>query len=240
MTIYLPELDANALKFPEPYEALKDPNGLLAMGGDLSPERLISAYGKGIFPWYAPGEPILWWSPSPRAVFFPDEYKPSKSLKKFYRKSNYKVSVNHATKDVIRLCSESRPLEETWIVSDMVKAYQKLSEMGFCHSVEVWEDGELIGGLYGIAVGSVFCGESMFSKKTNASKIAMWLFCQHFTRCGGELVDGQIINPHTASLGAQEIARSEYLKKLKELKEHRLTPGCFSRQWLSLSKENTQ
>lgn len=237
MTIYLPELDSYSLAFPAANDALKDPNGLLAMGGDLRPERLLAAYNQGIFPWYSPHEPILWWSPSPRAVLQPSIFRPSRSLKRYFRKFGYKVSINRATKEVIRLCADLRPEEETWIGPDMLSAYQKLSELGQCHSIEVWEGEELIGGMYGIAVGAIFCGESMFSKKSNASKIALWKFCEHFTACGGELLDCQILNPHTESLGAKEVSRQAYLEQLGNFKDKIIDSKCFNTQWLTEVEE---
>ncbi|MEZ9317280.1 leucyl/phenylalanyl-tRNA--protein transferase [Vibrio lentus] len=232
MTIYLTELDTTSIEFPSPFEALDEPNGLLAFGGDLSPMRILNAYSQGIFPWYGPGEPILWWSPAPRAVFNPKTFEPSKSLKKFQRKHNYRVSINQATDKVIGYCSSLRPQEETWLNEDMQTAYRELSALGFCHSVEVWQDDELIGGLYGLQRGQVFCGESMFSLKTNASKIALWYFCRHFKQFGGKLIDCQVMNPHLDSLGAIEVERDEFLSALKILKESQLNDGCFEAQWL--------
>ncbi|PWI34910.1 leucyl/phenylalanyl-tRNA--protein transferase [Vibrio albus] len=237
MTIYLPELNPYDLQFPEPSEALEDPNGLLAMGGDLSPERLLAAYNNGIFPWFSLGDPILWWSPSPRAIFIPNQFRPAKSLKKFFRKSGYRVSINRATADVIRLCGELRPDEETWLDESMQRAYTQLATLGFCHSVEVWENEVLIGGLYGIQMGQVFCGESMFSKKTNASKIALWKFCEHFHQHDGKLIDCQILNPHTESLGAIEITRPEYLKLLDHLKTQNVSQACYQPQWLTEGRD---
>lgn len=233
MTIYLPELDDYSLSFPSPFEALKDPNGLLAMGGDLKPERLIKAYRNGIFPWYSIGEPILWWSPSARAVFVPNEFKPAKSLMKFWRKSNYQVSINLATPEVIKQCGNVRGIEETWLDEKMQEAYTQLASLGQCHSVEVWNKDKLVGGLYGVEVGSIFCGESMFSLETNASKIALWAFCKHFVAHNGTLIDCQVLNPHTESLGAKEITRADYLSKLSYCKEDKIAEHCFSANWIT-------
>ncbi len=238
MTIYLPELDSDLLLFPSPEEALKEPNGLLALGGDLKVERLVEAYNHGIFPWYSPNEPILWWSPSPRAVIVPSDFKPSRSLKKFYRQSNYTISINVNTKRVIELCGSLRDETEMWLNPEMQVAYSQLASTGYCHSVEVWQDRELIGGLYGIQVGKLFCGESMFSTKTNASKIALWAFCEHFHSYGGELIDCQVLNPHTHSLGAIELSRAEFLKKLEILKSERLDSACYQPQWLNIPPSN--
>lgn len=232
MTIYLTELDTTSIEFPSPFDALDEPNGLLAFGGDLSPMRILTAYSHGIFPWYGPGEPILWWSPAPRAVFNPKTFKPSKSLKKFQRKHNYRVSINQATDRVIGYCSSLRPEEKTWLNSDMQAAYRELASLGFCHSVEVWQGDELVGGLYGLQRGQVFCGESMFSLKTNASKIALWYFCHHFAQSGGELIDCQVMNPHLESLGALEVEREEFLSSLKLLKDKPVNDACFENQWL--------
>lgn len=237
MTIYLPELDQYSLAFPSPVEALNEPNGLLAIGGDLRPERLLVAYQQGIFPWYGPNEPLLWWSPSPRAVFYPENFTPSRSLKKFYRKSNYKISINQCTAKVITLCGELRGTEEMWLNADMQKAYSKLSELGHCHSVEVWENDKLIGGLYGVQVGALFCGESMFSTQTNASKIALWAFCEHFRCHGGKLIDCQVLNPHTESLGAIELARTPFLQHIEKLKDQQVDANCYQPQWITISSQ---
>ncbi|MCL9782669.1 leucyl/phenylalanyl-tRNA--protein transferase [Vibrio sp. S4M6] len=233
MAIYLTELDKNTHHFPPTERALDDPNGLLAFGGDLSPDRILSGYQNGIFPWYGPGEPILWWSPAPRAVFDPNTYTPSKSLKKFQRKHNYQVSINSATKQVIRCCSSVRTAEETWLNEDMIHAYSLLAELGHCHSTEVWSDGKLIGGLYGISIGKIFCGESMFSLQTNASKLALWYFCQHFSAHGGQLIDCQVMNPHLKSLGAFELERDQFMHYLLSFKDKPLHSGCFNAQWLT-------
>ncbi len=234
MTIYLPELQTDSLWFPSPDAALREPDGLLAFGGDLTVQRLQIAYQSGIFPWYSPAEPILWWSPAARAVFIPEDFQPAKSLKKFYRKSAYQVSLNMATEDVIKQCADTRSSEETWIGTDMQQAYIELAKKKLCHSVEVWYEGNLVGGLYGIEVGKVFCGESMFSTKTNASKIALWAFCQHFVRHDGKLIDCQILNPHTASLGAFELDRAEYLQHLASLKNQPIKEDCYRAQWLTI------
>ncbi len=233
MTIYLHELAPNDFSFPSPYEALEDPNGLLAFGGDLDPERIYNAYKNGIFPWYGPGEPILWWSPAPRAVFNPNTFKAAKSVKKFQRKQQYTVSINRATQQVIDMCAATRSAEETWIHLEMREAYGKLAHQGHCHSVEVWNQDKLVGGLYGIQMGQIFCGESMFSTQTNASKVALWYFCHHFSLHGGKLIDCQVMNPHLASLGAIEIARDEFINSLLSFRDNKVEETCFQRQWLS-------
>jgi leucyl/phenylalanyl-tRNA--protein transferase len=233
MALYLTEINSDELWFPSPFEALADPNGLLAFGGDLHPDRLLLAYQNGIFPWYGPGEPILWWSPSPRAVFTPKTFQPAKSLKKFQRKQQYRVSIDHATERVIDFCASTRHEDETWLNEDMRAAYKQLAQAGHCHSVEVWHDDELVGGLYGLSIGKLFCGESMFSLKTNASKIALWYFCEHFQRHGGELIDCQVMNPHLASLGAVELHREDFMQRLLSFKSQQVVEGCFDKQWLT-------
>ncbi|CAH0539424.1 leucyl/phenylalanyl-tRNA--protein transferase [Vibrio marisflavi] len=233
MAIYLTELDKNTVDFPPTESAMVEPNGLLAFGGDLSPKRILNAYKNGIFPWYGPGEPILWWSPFPRAVFDPNTYTPSKSLKKFQRKHNYQVSINTATKQVIRYCSSVRSAKDTWLNDEMISAYSTLVDLGQCHSVEVWLEGELIGGLYGISIGEIFCGESMFSLKTNASKIALWYFCRHFAKHGGQLIDCQVMNTHLESLGAFELERSQFMQYLLSFRDKPIHSGCFDSQWLN-------
>ncbi|MGR2767847.1 leucyl/phenylalanyl-tRNA--protein transferase [Photobacterium ganghwense] len=235
MAIYLPELDPVNTDFPSPETALADPNGLLAFGGDLRPERLLAAYRQGIFPWFSEGEPLLWWSPSPRAVFLPQYFRPSKSLRKFFRKSGYQVTLNQACHDVIRLCAESRGADETWITPEMICAYQAMHDLGYCHSVEVWrENGELVGGFYGIGIGGIFCGESMFSLADNASKIALWFFCQHFDLHGGQLIDCQMMNNHLVSLGAVEMERPLFMQFLSQQRDAILKYGCYEPQTLAV------
>lgn len=233
MTIYITQLSADDYQFPSPYNALTDPNGLLAVGGDLSPNRIKIAYQNGIFPWYSLGEPILWWSPSPRAVFIPKTYTPAKSLKKYQKKMQYKVSINLSTDQVIDYCASTRRPDETWLHPEMRQAYKALAKMGVCHSVEVWNnDNQLVGGFYGINLGKLFCGESMFSLESNTSKIALWQFCRHFHSMGGELIDCQVMNPHLLSLGAQELSRDSFMLKLAKLQTHPVNPNCFCPQWL--------
>lgn len=233
MAIYLTELASDNFDFPHSSLAAEEPNGLLAYGGDLHPKRLLSAYHNGIFPWYGPDEPILWWSPSPRAVFWPEQFKPAKSVVKYQRKHNYQVSLNQATAQVIELCAAVRPAEQTWLNPHMRAAYQQLSVNGVCHSVEVWQNKQLVGGLYGIQVGQVFCGESMFSLADNASKIGFWYFCHHFAMHNGQMIDCQVMNPHLASLGATELPRDQFLNSLLSLKVKQVNEHCFQPQWLT-------
>ncbi|XAW88725.1 leucyl/phenylalanyl-tRNA--protein transferase [Vibrio sp. CDRSL-10 TSBA] len=239
MTIYLTELARDDFSFPSPYLALQEPNGLLAFGGDLHPNRILNGYQNGIFPWYGPGEPILWWSPSPRAVFDPKTFNAAKSVKKFQRKHAYAVSINHNTAHIIDMCAAVRTPEETWLNDEMRQAYKQLARQGHCHSVEVWHNQQIIGGLYGIQVGRLFCGESMFSLKPNASKIALWHFCHHFAAHQGELIDCQVMNPHLKSLGAKELSRDNFMDLLLSLKKQDVSKRCFEPQWLPCPAQTT-
>lgn len=224
-------LSETALHFPAPQHALTEPNGLLAFGGDLSPARLAMAYRHGIFPWFSPGDPILWWSPDPRAVLFPTHLHLSRSMRKFLRKQTFRVTLNQAFGAVVHACAGARA-EGTWISPEMEAAYGQLHQRGQAHSVEVWQGDRLVGGLYGVAQGALFCGESMFSTADNASKCALSAFVPHFTRHGGRLIDCQVLNAHTASLGAQNISRSRYLHYLAQLRDQPLHAGCWHAQTL--------
>ncbi|MFP1742609.1 leucyl/phenylalanyl-tRNA--protein transferase [Lonsdalea quercina] len=228
------ELSPFSVQFPDPEMALNDPNGLLAFGGDLAPSRLMAAYQHGIFPWYSPGDPVLWWSPDPRAVLFPEAFHLSRSMKKFIRKTEYHVTLNQAFSDVITACANERE-EGTWIDDDIIDAYCQLHQAGQAQSVEVWHNDRLIGGLYGISQGALFCGESMFSRADNASKCGLLAFLRHFVRHGGQLIDCQILNEHTASLGATEIPRREFLQHLSQLRPITLGEPCWQRQTLPLA-----
>ena len=197
---------------------LSEPDGLLAMGGDLSVERLLLAYQSGIFPWYE-GEHILWWSPDPRFVLFPDELKVSKSIKPLLKRNEFDFTVNKAFKQVIRNCKETkRPGQEgTWITDEVEKAYCSMHELGFAHSAEVWKDDELVGGLYGIRLGKVFFGESMFSKRSNASRFAFTRYMQFLKEEGILLIDCQVYTEYLESFGAKMIPRKEFIKFLQNL-----------------------
>lgn len=188
--------------------------GLLAMGGDLSPQRLLLAYSQGIFPWYNPGEPILWWSPDPRCVLFPQKIHISRSLNKTLKKAIFRVSFDGDFPAVIAACRKDRLQTGTWITAEMQQAYIDLWRLGFAHSVECWHQNQLVGGLYGISLGGCFFGESMFSRVANASKVALVGLCQQLTRLGIELVDCQQTSHHLLSLGAQEISRAEFIHRL--------------------------
>lgn len=183
------------------------------------------AYQRGIFPWFSPGDPILWWSPDPRAVLWPESLHISRSMKRFHKRSPYRVTMNYAFGQVIEGCASDRE-EGTWITRGVVEAYHRLHELGHAHSIEVWREDELVGGMYGVAQGTLFCGESMFSRMENASKTALLVFCDEFIRHGGKLIDCQVLNDHTASLGACEIPRRDYLNYLNQMRLGRL-PNNF-------------
>ncbi len=204
--------------FPPLNTALTHPNGLLAAGGDLSPQRLIAAYRCGIFPWFNEGDPILWWSPDPRMVLFPPELKISRSLRKTLKKANYTIRADSAFNQVVQACAAPRKERPgTWIHDEMIAAYTALHEMGLAHSIETWIEGELVGGLYGVAQGKMFFGESMFSRTTDASKVAFVHLVRHLERRGFKMIDCQMKTAHLASFGAREISRKEFSLKLKEL-----------------------
>ena len=203
------KLLSNKIEFPTVEEASKD--GLLAIGGDLSPERLILAYKSGIFPWFEEGQPILWWSPDPRFVLLPDKIKVSKSMKQVLKKTNLRVTRNKSFDRVIDACSDERRSGQngTWITKDMKQAYIELHNLGYAISVEVWDENELVGGLYGIDIGNkIFCGESMFTKVSNASKIGLITFIQESNY---KLIDCQVFTEHLESLGAENISRNEFI-----------------------------
>ena len=201
------QLDDDTIHFPDPTFA--EPDGLLAIGGDLNPDRLLEAYRRGIFPWYNDDTPILWYSPHKRFVLFPEELKVSKSMRQVIRSGRFDVTFDRAFADVITACASlpRRGQDGTWITSDMRKAYVRLHELGKAHSVEVWHEGRLVGGLYGVASGQVFCGESMFSQMPNASKMALITLCQTKTY---QLIDCQVYTDHLASMGARMIPRAVY------------------------------
>ncbi|BBE50391.1 Leucyl/phenylalanyl-tRNA--protein transferase [Ferriphaselus amnicola] len=204
--------------FPPVEQALTYPNGLLAAGADLSPQRLLNAYQRGIFPWFSEGEPILWWTPDPRMVLVPAELKLTKSLRKTLRNGHHEVRFDTAFEQVMRACAEPREGQNgTWISEAMIAAYGELHRLGYAHSVETWLDGELVGGLYGMAIGRMFYGESMFSRLPDASKIALARLCAHLQTQGCELIDCQMNTPHLASLGGKEVPRSEFLAQITRL-----------------------
>ena len=207
--------------FPDVELALTEPDGLLAVGGDLSIERLIAAYQQGIFPWYSEGQPILWWSPDPRMVLEPHNIKISRSLAKTIRKKEFHITFDQHFREVITACSEARLekgkiQDETWILDEMIEAYVELHDAGYAHSVECWKDEQLVGGLYGIAIGNVFFGESMFSRISNASKIAFVALAQQLEQWGFKLIDCQVYTSHLESLGAGMISRQQFIRLLQQ------------------------
>ena len=253
--------------FPPVELALRSPNGLLAAGGDLAPERLLDAYRHGIFPWFNAGDPILWWSPDPRMVLFPEEFKISRSLRKTLRNKIYEIRTDTAFEQVMRACAEPRngrgcntllakpadcgssrlatpsasesstsPCQggHTWITEEMIAAYTMLHRMGMAHSVEAWLDGSLAGGLYGIGIGRMFYGESMFSRTSDASKVALAHLVTQMQRHepgsmpGTGMIDCQMNTPHLASLGAREIPRTEFTRRLQELTDQPCVPPLFT------------
>lgn len=206
---------SESLDFPSPHDA--EPDGLLAVGGDLSPPRLLLAYRHGIFPWYSQDTPILWWSPNPRLVLFPEELKIAKSLQRVVRKGRFTVTFDRDFGGVIRACAavRRRQGEGTWLVPEMILAYSRLHELGYAHSVESWFEGRLVGGLYGVALGRVFFGESMFTTVTDASKVAFVHLVDRLAVWGFEMIDCQVTTHHLQRFGAREISRSDFLSRLR-------------------------
>jgi leucyl/phenylalanyl-tRNA--protein transferase len=204
------------LTFPPPHLAIAE--GLLAIGGDLSVERLVLAYRQGIFPWYAEDDPILWWSPDPRLVLYPGDLHVSRSLQRTIRRRHFRVTLDQAFGDVIRACAGSRGPDHpgTWIVPEMIAAYERLHAAGLAHSVEAWEGDLLAGGLYGVSLGGAFFGESMFTRVSNASKVALVRLVQDLHRAGFALIDCQVTTAHLMRFGAREISRSRFLKELQQ------------------------
>ncbi len=215
---YWIETDGPVDQFPDVALALRDPDGLLAVGGDLSPARIIAAYRQGVFPWYSESQPILWWSPDPRSVLFPEHLKISRSLRKTLKKNRFRVTIDEAFRQVIEGCAAPRKGETgTWITPEMKRAYQQLHKTGTAHSVECWEGGELVGGLYGIAIGRVFFGESMFSRRSDASKVAFVHLVEMLQSWDFGLIDCQVATPHLASLGAVSIPRMSFVRMLEKM-----------------------
>jgi leucyl/phenylalanyl-tRNA--protein transferase len=211
----IPQLNKYEFKFPHPSES--DEDGIVAWGGDLNPARIIRAYQSGIFPWYSKGDPILWWSPNPRLIMELDDFKISKSLKKSLKKFTYKFDTNF--KEVMQNCA-SKPRKSqngTWIQDDIVEAYEVLHSMGIAHSIESYKDGELVGGLYGLSIGKVFCGESMFANENDASKSAYTVLVKHLKKWGYDFIDCQVPTDHLKSLGAKEVTRDCFLKRLEKV-----------------------
>jgi len=217
--------DDPAAPFPPTGDALERPNGLLAAGGDLSPDRLLAAYRHGIFPWYSEGDPILWWSPAPRCVLRTSRVYVSRRTRRRFNSRRYTISNDTAFLDVVKACAEPRANEPgTWITQDMVQAYTRLHELGHAHSLEVWMQNELVGGIYGLSLGVMFFGESMFSRRTDGSKIALIALCRQLDQHGIELMDCQVSNPHLLRMGAKEISREQFEQ---ELSARVSKPGVF-------------
>jgi leucyl/phenylalanyl-tRNA--protein transferase len=223
--------------FPDVREALREPDGLLAVGGDLSVARLSNAYRNGIFPWYSDGDPILWWSPDPRTVLLPDRLHLSRSLRKLLRRQRYGVTMDRDFPAVIKACAEPRePGGGTWLVPEMISAYRALHVRGIAHSVEVWQDGGLVGGLYGVAIGAAFFGESMFSRTDNASKIALVHLCQRLDARGFGMIDCQVLTEHLIRMGAMQVRRTRFIEMLTELRDRPLPPGSWDDGRLSFPR----
>jgi|TARA_Y100000022_G_scaffold198078_2_gene207745 leucyl/phenylalanyl-tRNA--protein transferase len=201
----------DALLFPSPEQASAE--GIVAVGGDLQPERVMLAYRKGIFPWFESDDFLLWWSPDPRMVLFPDRLKVSKSMRTVLRKKQFEVTFNKAFDQVVEACAKVKRFGQngTWITPGLMEVYSTIHTQGHAHSVEVWEEGSLVGGLYGIDLGTVFCGESMFSKSSNASKVALIYLVKELKKNKYELIDCQVPTQHLASMGAEPISRTEFL-----------------------------
>jgi len=220
MSRALPWLSVDSSAFPKLSSALTEPNGLLAFGDDLTPNRVIQAYHNGIFPWFSDGEPVMWWSPDPRAIINIDQLKVNKTLRKFIKKLPYQVSVNKDFQQVIEHCADA-PFrkEETWIVQPMLTAYQELHRLGHAHSIEVWLEDKLVGGLYGVAINGYFSGESMFYSESNASKIALVYLAELLKLIGASFIDCQMQNPFLASMGCIEVTREHFIQRQQHAKQ---------------------
>jgi len=221
--------DDPADAFPDPSLALREPNGLLAIGGDLSPGRLLAAYTRGIFPWYEHGQPPLWWSPDPRAILRPSSFHTSRSLRRSLRRTGFEVSVDQCFAAVVEACATRRGASGTWLIPEMRAAYERLHGLGVAHSIEIWVEGGLVGGLYGIALGRVFFGESMFSRRSDASKAALWWLTRHLRDADVPLIDCQLPSAHLSSLGTICLPREQFLTELRTL-----LAGATPARWLEV------
>lgn len=229
----IPWLDSEAPGFPPVSQALAEPNGLLAAGGSLSPSWLICAYSKGIFPWFSEGQPILWWSPDPRMILVPGEVRITRSLHKTLRSGQFELRADTAFADVVRACAGARRnCEDTWIRPAMVEAYCRMHELGWAHSIETWQDGHLVGGLYGIALGKVFFGESMFHRVSNASKVALVHLARALERRNFAMIDCQMSTPHLATLGGRDIPRTHLLECLASWAQPDALPARWQADFL--------
>ena len=231
--IRIPILHADALEqFPSVGNALDEPNGLLAAGGDLSPRRLLEAYRQGIFPWFSAGQPILWWSPDPRTVFATDKVHISTKLRRWLRDCEWTIRADSAFVEVMRACAAPRPNQpNTWITTEIVHAYTALHQLGYAHSIEVYEGRQLVGGIYGVAVGRMFFGESMFSARSNASKVALLALCRGLHGWGFPLLDAQVESTHLTSMGAFEIPRAQFVTAVAAHSRQTSVLGFWTDQW---------
>ena len=216
----IPQINKHSLEFPDPSSANED--GIVAWGGDLSPSRLIRAYQSGIFPWYAKDEAILWWSPSPRLIMELDDFKLSRSLKKSIKKFTYKFDTNFS--QVIKNCGTTprNNQDGTWIQPEIIEAYEELHGMGIVHSIESYKSGILVGGLYGLSIGKLFCGESMFAHESDASKAAFAILVKHLKEWGYDFIDCQVPTQHLKSLGAKEVSREYFLQRLEKIRYEKI------------------
>jgi len=227
--------------FPDVSEAMTEPDGLLAVGGDLSIRRLVAAYSRGIFPWYGRGDPILWWSPDPRTVLLPEEVHVSRSLRKLLRRGRFQVTMDRDFDAVIDACAAPRDADGgTWLVPEMIAAYRALHVHGLAHSVEVWHDGELAGGLYGIAIGGVFFGESMFTRVDNASKVALVHLCRRLADWRFGLIDCQVLTGHLLSMGAHQMPRREFVRLVAALRDRPTPTGSWAGAGAPAASERLQ
>jgi leucyl/phenylalanyl-tRNA---protein transferase len=232
MAIELAQLHRQELWFPPLEEALDEPNGLLAFGGDLRPERILAAYRHGAFPWYQDGQPILWWSPDPRAIIYPEQIRISRSMRKILRSDAFSVTMDYDFNAVIAACGAlTEDRSGTWITAPMLRAYSELHRLGHAHSIEVWQQDTLVGGLYGLGIGQFFFGESMFSRVDNASKVALIHLCAQLQKWGFTVIDCQVSSAHLLSMGACAIPREEFQRLLK----HYTVQACAAngRSWRS-------
>ena len=220
--------DTPETQFPSPNSASEE--GLVAVGGEITTKRVLSAYRQGIFPWYSEDQPVLWWSPEPRAILYPDGIKISRSLKKTLRRSKFSITADTAFSEVVKACAGPRtqsPTGGTWITAEMMDTYNRLHQLGYGHSIEVWDEEKLVGGLYGLSLGSAFFGESMFSHKTDASKFALVYLAKFSKSSGIDFIDCQLPTVHLASMGAINISRKEYLRILEAALKHQDHTKCW-------------
>ncbi|MGV8939975.1 MAG: leucyl/phenylalanyl-tRNA--protein transferase [Lysobacter sp.] len=238
MPIHLPELPTDPrAPFPDPRRALREPDGLLAMGGDLSPPRLLNAYASGVFPWYSDGQPLLWWSPDPRTVFETGHIRLSSRFRRTLRQLDWTVTADTDFDQVIAACARApRPGQPgTWITVEMLDAYTRLHNLGHAHSIEVWAGNQLVGGLYGVSIGRMFFGESMVSLASGGSKVALAALAAHLHEWGWPLLDAQVENPHLLSLGATSWPRDRFLDRVDALVAHAEVPGSWTRRFGAFS-----